>query len=639
MPERHRVFHETTLVRGLWDAYPVNPGHALLVPVRHVESWLEATVDEQAALLEAVRIACREIAKDRHPEGFNIGVNVGAAAGQTLPHLHVHVIPRYLGDVEDPRGGIRHVVPGRGTPGAESASGAASLAVPHLIQGEDDPLLPQLVTELALAQSADLAVGFVLESGVARLEAHFLDLMTRGGKLRIVTGDYFGVTDPAALERLLDLGSGLDLRVFETESVSQEERGRSSTSFHPKSYIFRRPTGAGVAFVGSSNLSQIALGQGVEWNYRIVSTRDAAGFAAVSGAFDRLFRHPRTRAVTPEWIEAYQERRPPPPTSVIAEPAEKRAETSLAGLEQHEIPTAHAIQIAALAALEKTRAEGNTAGLVVLATGLGKTWLSAFDTHREEFPRVLFVAHREEILDQALRTFRRVRPVGRLGLYTGTAKDGEADVLFASVQTLSRAKHLRNFPKDRFDYIVIDEFHHASAASYRKLLDWFTPKFLLGLTATPERTDGADLLSLCGGNLVYRCDLAEGIRADLLCPFDYFGVPDEVDYKNIPWRNSRFDTEELTKHVATRSRAENALDQHRRRAGNRTLAFCVSQRHADFMSAFFSENGLRSAAVHSGPSSAPRAKSLEGLEKGVAGCRLRRRPVQRGESTSRWWTR
>lgn len=279
-------------------------------------------------------------------------------------------------------------------------------------------------------------------------------------------------------------------------------------------------------------------------------------------------------------------------------------------------PEPHAIQRQALDALRRTRELGNEAGVVVLATGLGKTWLSAFDSSAPEFRRILFVAHREEILGQAMRTFSCIRPDSRLGQYTGTEKTPDADILFASIQTLGRQRHLNQFAANAFDYIVVDEFHHAHALTYRRLIDFFEPKFLLGLTATPDRMDGADVLALCQENLVFRCDVWDGIRAELLCPFKYFGVPDEVDYRNIPWRNTRFDPEELTKAVATQSRAANALEQYRRLAGARTLGFCCSQRHAEFMADYFRNAGLRAAAVHSGESSAPRADSLAALESG-----------------------
>jgi superfamily II DNA or RNA helicase len=249
-----------------------------------------------------------------------------------------------------------------------------------------------------------------------------------------------------------------------------------------------------------------------------------------------------------------------------------------------------------------------------MATGLGKTWLAAFDS--VGFDRVLFVAHREEILNQALNTFRKIRPDANLGLYMGGQYDTDADVLFASIQTLGRANHLRQFSPERFDYIVVDEFHHAAASTYRRLIDYFEPNFMLGLTATPERTDGGDLLALCGENLVFRCDLIDGIERKLLCPFAYFGVPDEVDFSNIPWRSGRFDPQALEFAVATDKRAQNAFEQWQKHGQSRTLAFCASKQHADFMADFFGQRGVKTVAVHSGPSSAPRANSLENLERG-----------------------
>jgi superfamily II DNA or RNA helicase/HKD family nuclease len=442
----------------------------------------------------------------------------------------------------------------------------------------------------------DIAVAFTLESGVRLLEPYLRDVLDRGGRLRFLTGDYLGVTEPDALVRLTDLPGQVQLRIFRS----------AGTSFHPKTYIVKQGEEAATAFVGSSNLSATALREGVEWNYRVVTSRDRGGLADVAAGYERLWAHPSVCALDRAWVEAYRARRaraPIVPAGIPAEPAPP-------------IPEPHAIQREALAALDRTRAEGGAAGLVVLATGLGKTWLSAFDSNQPQFARVLFVAHREEILGQAMRTFRAIRPSAALGLYSGGERAPAADIVFASIQTLGRREHLERFDSGAFDYIIVDEFHHAAARSYRRLIEYFEPKFLLGLTATPERTDGGDLLALCGETLAYRCDLAEGIRRGLLAPFDYYGVPDNVDYENIPWRSSRFDEEELTKAVATRARAENALEQYRARAGSRTLGFCVSQRHADFMAEFFREAGLRAVAVHAGPSSAPRAHSLARLEAG-----------------------
>jgi superfamily II DNA or RNA helicase len=279
-------------------------------------------------------------------------------------------------------------------------------------------------------------------------------------------------------------------------------------------------------------------------------------------------------------------------------------------------PAPHTIQRAALSALERTRQEGFTAGLVVLATGLGKTWLAAFDSDRNDYHRILFVAHREEILDQAMKTFRQVRPTATIGRLIGEHRETDSDLVFASVQTLARLPHLSRFRPDHFDYIVVDEFHHASAPTYRRIIDHFSPKFLLGLTATPDRTDGADLLTLCQENLVFQANVRDGIESGHLCPFHYFGVPDDVEYSNIPWRSSQFDITELTAAVATEARALNALEQLRKHGGHRCIAFCCSQQHADFMADFFVRKGLRAVAVHSGPNSAPRATSLEKLRDG-----------------------
>jgi superfamily II DNA or RNA helicase/HKD family nuclease len=467
-----------------------------------------------------------------------------------------------------------------------------------LIVGGEDPLLAHLARHIDRSQEVDMAVAFALESGVNMLFPWLEDLLDRGGRLRMVVGDYLDVSEPSALRKLRDLSnegfSGqFDARVFETKG----------SSFHPKAWLFRAAGANGATIVGSSNLSRSALTDGVEWNLHSAAPQDRR---AVQAAFEALMRDPRVLPLTDGWIDAYTARRRGRPLPAFAA---KVAESE----PPREIPDPHGVQIDALAALEATRRAGRDAGLVVLATGLGKTWLSAFDSRT--FKRVLFVAHRDEILAQAMATYRRIRPNARFGRYTGAAKE-DGDIIFASIQALGRAEHLHRFGVDEFDYIVVDEFHHASAASYRGLLDYFRPSFLLGLTATPERSDGGDLLSLCGENLVFRCDLHEGIQQGLLAPFHYFGVPDDVDYAQIPWRSTRFDETALTEAVATRARAQNALEQLHQHGSGPAIGFCVSQRHADFMAEFFRVNGLRAVAVHSGVGSAPRASSLEELGKG-----------------------
>lgn len=615
-PEPQRVFLRLQHVYALWDGFPVTDGHALIVPYRHVSSWFDAADTERAELFSAIDVVCSIICERGGIDGFNFGVNVGAAAGQTVPHLHQHVIPRRKGDMPDPRGGVRHVIPGRGNYLRTDAPRFGSIAdsgqlrpwridsPPLLTTGHQHPMLPHLERDLASASRVDIAVAFVMPSGIERLYAHFDDLLRRGGSMRLLTGDYLGLTDPAALQRLLDLqaihgSTRLDLRVY----VS------AGRSFHPKAYLATDSYADGVAYVGSSNLSASALAEGIEWNYRVDSRRDAQGLALVRAAFEALYRDLQTREVDAAWVAEYRERRPAMATPA-SQPVDAQPEPAPS------VPEPNRVQAEALTALAATRDEGARAGLVVMATGLGKTWLAAFDIAVPEFRRVLFVAHREEILHQALATFRRIRPAATLGLYNGNERSADADVLFASIQTLSRRQHLERFDSQSFDYIVVDEFHHASAATYRRLIEHFDPKFLLGLTATPERSDGGDLLAICGENLVYRCGVPRGIELGLLCTYRYFGVPDEVDYRNVPWRSGRFDETELTAALATTRRAENIVGQWRKRAGARTLAFCVSQRHAEYMKRHFGEAGIKSAAVHSGPGADPRALSLERLAAG-----------------------
>lgn len=476
-----------------------------------------------------------------------------------------------------------------------------------LFTGESDyPFLPQLCASIAQADEIDFTVAFIKATGLRLLLPDLQVALTPGGnstrqpaRLRVMTSDYLDVTDPEALRHLMLLQEqGAQVRVFEA-------RGGS---FHMKAYLFAHFNQDsrlhGTAFIGSSNISRTALTDGLEWNYRVDYPADD-GFLEARNRFEAVFHDPRTVALTDAWIDAYEARRVAP-LRVISPGSDE--------VEAAPVPTA--IQVEALNALDLTREAGFRRGLVVLATGLGKTWLAAFDAQQMGARRVLFVAHREEILNQAAETFLRIRPRARVGFYMGQLRDTQVDVLCASVQTLGRAAHLSRFAPQHFDYLVIDEFHHAAAPTYRHLLKYFAPQFLLGLTATPDRTDQSDILSLCDDNLVYNCSLFAGITAGLLAPFHYFGIWDEsVNYKEIPWRNGRFDPTELSNKLATLARARHALKQWRAKAQQRTLAFCVSIRHAEYMAEQFRKEGVAAVAVYSG-SAMSRGDSLLQLSEG-----------------------
>ncbi|MCY3578155.1 MAG: DEAD/DEAH box helicase family protein [bacterium] len=448
----------------------------------------------------------------------------------------------------------------------------------------------------------DLAVSFIMKSGVDLIADHLEIALQRGARIRFLTTDYLSITDPDALTRLLDLAdrpdldeSQLQLRVFHDPKVS----------FHPKAYLFRSTSSAiASGFVGSSNLSRSGIRSGVEWNLGV----DQIGPLVES--FERLWTDSRCASIDARWVAEYRIRRPPD-----SAPRTPPPEASIDVEPPLQPINPWPVQNEALRALEETRIQGFRRGLVVMATGLGKTLLAAFDSNRPDFRRVLFIAHREEILRQSRDAFRRVRPDGRFGFFLGADKDPEADVVFASIQTLHR--NLDSFESDRFDYVVVDEFHHAAAPTYRRAIERFHPKFLLGLTATPDRLDGADLLALCGNNLVFECDLVEGIRQERLSPFRYWGIKDVADYAPIPWRNGRFDPDKLAEAIETTQRAEQALAEWRERATGPTLAFCTTIAHAKFMAEFFNQRGVRSVAVHSGLHSAPRQSAVEDLRSGA----------------------
>jgi superfamily II DNA or RNA helicase/SAM-dependent methyltransferase len=472
-----------------------------------------------------------------------------------------------------------------------------------IIGGRDHPFLPQLSHAISQADEIDMTVAFVKSSGLRLLLPDFQEALRRTKtdkpvRLRILTSDYLDVTDPEALRLLMLLqAEGALLRIYESRSQS----------FHMKAYLFahfREGQLNGTAFIGSSNISRQALTDGLEWNYRIDYPGDE-GFIEARARFETLFADPRTVEISDEWIDAYEARRKP-----IQLPA------SLGQRDDDPPPEPTDIQREALAALMQSRFQGYQRGLVVLATGLGKTWLAAFDSQQAFARSILFVAHREEILTQAATTFLRIRPQASIGFYTGRQRDSAVDILCASIQTIGRSSHLSQFAANHFDYIVVDEFHHAAAPMYRRLLAHFKPRFLLGLTATPDRTDQSDILALCDDNLVFERNLFAGINGKFLAPFHYFGILDEsVDYREIPWRNGQFDPEALSNKLATLARARHALREWRDKAQQRTLVFCVSRRHADFMAEQFIVEGISAAAVYSG-SQISRGEALQQLTDG-----------------------
>ena len=238
---------------------------------------------------------------------------------------------------------------------------------------------------------------------------------------------------------------------------------------------------------------------------------------------------------------------------------------------------------------------------MVAATGIGKTYLSAFDSAK--YNKILFVAHREEIIKQAAQSFKNVRNSDDIGFFYSNQKDTKNSFIFALVQTLGKEQYLNEeyFSKDYFDYIIVDEFHHAVSSNYKKIIDYFTPKFLLGLTATPERLDSKDVFALCDYNMVYEVRLKDAINKGWLVPFRYYGIYDEtVNYEDIDYKNGKYDDKQLEEALMLNKRGEIILNHYLKYNSKRAMGFCTSRHHAEYMAKVFNENNIPSAAVYSG---------------------------------------
>ena len=277
-------------------------------------------------------------------------------------------------------------------------------------------------------------------------------------------------------------------------------------------------------------------------------------------------------------------------------------------------------QIEALYALNKTREEGFDKALVVAATGIGKTYLAAFDS--KKYKRILFVAHREEILKQAATSFKNIRKHESIGFFYSDKKEADKEIVFALVQTIGKKEYLceEYFAKDAFDYIIIDEFHHAAAGNYKNIIEYFTPRFMLGLTATPERLDNKDVFAICDYNSVYELRLKEAINKGWLVPFRYYGIYDDtVDYTQIAVKNGRYDINQLETELMIHKRANLILNHYLKYNSKSGMGFCTSRAHAEYMAKYFSEHDVPSVAVYSGEqgeNARERSKALSELKAG-----------------------
>lgn len=471
-----------------------------------------------------------------------------------------------------------------------------------LINAPGEPRIgTQIRSELPSADRVDLVMAFIRMSGLKPLHELLRDHCVAGRPLRVLTTTYTGSTEQAALEQLRALGAQV--------RVSYDT---SSTRLHAKAWIFHRDSGYSTAFIGSSNLTHSAQRDGMEWNVRASGARNPEVLGKVVAAFDSYWESDDFLEYDPVvFAEAQERSQSASGARILLSPLEIRPEP---------------FQERLLEQIAVARARGQHQNLLVAATGTGKTVMAAVDYARlrNRLPRdrLLFVAHRKEILDQALGTFRQALRAPSFGeLWTGHARPERFQHVFASIQSLQRAD-LDHLAPDHFDVVIIDEFHHAAAATYRRLLDHVRPLELLGLTATPERGDGQSVLEFFDGRIAAELRLWDAIDQGRLAPFSYFGVHDQTDLSEVTFRRGQgYDVEELTALLTgDHARARLVLSQLKEHVAGvdqiRTLGFCVSVRHAHFMAAEFARHGLSARAVSGQTPANERDQALRDLERG-----------------------
>lgn len=463
--------------------------------------------------------------------------------------------------------------------------------IPKLIindYSKGEKVLTEIINGLNKCKEFFISVAFITYSGLLPLLQTLEELDKKGIKGKILTTDYLNFSEPKALKKLLSF-SNIQVKMYSKEN------------FHTKGYIFKNKNHYKV-IVGSSNLTQTALTKNKEWNLKISSLEEGALTEEIISEFNNLWID--AQDLTLSWLEIYED--------IHKKQREYTRKTKVPSIKQYKL-IPNRMQVAAIESLNELRRNGKDKALLISSTGTGKTYLSAFELRKYNPKKALFIVHREQIARQALESYKDVfGDTKTMGILSGNSKDINKDIIFSTIQTLSKDDTLYNFEKDEFDYIVIDEVHKAGANSYQKVVNYFMPKFLLGMTATPERNDDFDIFKMFDNNIAYEIRLQQALEEDLLCPFHYFGISD-ITVDGIELNdNSDFRflvAEERVNHIIDKINFYGYCS-------NRVkgLIFCSNKKEAKKLSNIFNNRGYKTVALTGEDSQEVREDAIKRLE-------------------------
>lgn len=462
-----------------------------------------------------------------------------------------------------------------------------------LTNNKESSFYQELVSSLQLCNRFYFSVAFINYSGLQLLLDIFRELEDKEVEGKIITSTYLNFTDVKSLKKLTEFNN-IDSRVY---------RADTHKGFHTKAYIFEYDDTYKI-IIGSSNITQSALKSNVEWNVRYISKKDGKFPLEVINEFYSLWEV--TNEINDDFLDQYEEY-----LDQIVQYVKKEKEV----FEYTVDIKPNSMQLNALESLEKLRENNQTKALVIAATGTGKTYLSAFDIKQMNPKRVLFLVHRRKILEDAEKSFRKLHPNKISTIFQGSKKETQAEFTFAMIQTISKKDNLKLFNKDSFDYIVYDEAHRSFSKTYQRVMDYFTPEFTLGMTATPERTDGGNVFELFNNNIALEVRLRDALREDLVTPFHYFGITDvTADLSNVDLTKIDLVAEKLSIKDRVDLVIEKMLHYGYSGKKRKCLGFCATKEHARYMAFEFNAFGYPSIALTGDSSDDDREKSIKKLE-------------------------